>query len=440
MGESTIAKSRTDVADVPGTAPLRANRDFTLLWTGQTVSLIGSEITEVAFPLVAVLSLNAGAGQLGLINAARTTPAIAVTLVAGVLVDRWRRRRTMALTNVGRAVAVGLVPLLALAGVLSVPALCVIGFVLGTLTIVFDLANHAFLPSLVSGDQLVAANSRLETSTNIARIGGPGLGGVLVALLRAPAAMAVDAASYLVSAGSLALIRTPDQPADRLTGAAPERRRMLPEIAAGLRLTFGDRCLRALTVESAVFNFGIQIFLTLFLLYGAKDAGLSASLLGAVMALGAVGGLAGALSVPRLVPRLGLGRTMVVALLTACVGPLATPLVVAPAAAAVAVMAVSFFVTLFGVVLSGICTAVLRQSLVPNASLGRVTASQRFLTGGVLPVASLCAGLLGSVVGVRWAILLGVLVLPFSLLPVLRSPLPGLRTPADAQRFQAVPR
>jgi hypothetical protein len=157
------------------------------------------------------------------------------------------------------------------------------------------------------------------------------------------------------------------------------------------------------------------------------------------MGVGSVGGLAGALLMPRVVGRLGIGRAMVVSLVIACAGPLLTPLVQGPVALAVPLYTVSFFVTLFGVVLSSICAAVLRQGLTPNELLGRVTASERFVTAGLLPIAALLAGFLGDALGARWGLLIGALLLPLSLIPILTSPLPALITPDDAVPGDAVP-
>ncbi|WP_204045387.1 MFS transporter [Acrocarpospora phusangensis] len=406
------------------------NRDFRLHWTGQTVSWIGSEITEIAFPMVAILTLSATATDLGLINAARMAPAIVATLFAGLLVDRLRRRRTMLVTNLGRAAVVATVPFLGFVDGLSVASLCVLGFLLGLLTIVFDLASHSFLPTLVPKDQLGVANSRLQMSLNIARTAGAGLGGLLVAFLRAPVALLVDAASYLVSALTLSLIRTPDEKPVREESV---RTGVWAEIMTGLRFTFGNRYLRAITLSSAVFNFGIQVFLTLFLLHGAREADLSVATLGFIMAIGSLGGVAGAMAMPKVVGRLGLGKSVLVGISIAAVGPLAVPLVIQPAFVSVPAYTVSFFLTLFGVVLWSICAAVIRQSLTPNEILGRATASERFVTASLLPIASLLAGVLGDALGTRWAVLIGVLCLPLALLPILFSPLLRLRGPEDAE-------
>lgn len=418
----------------PGRSPLSGNRDFTLLWSGQTVSLVGSEITEVAFPLLAILTLNASAGDLGLISAARTLPAIAVTLLAGVAVDRMRRRRAMLMANLLRSATIGAVVLLAWTNGLSVAALCALGFLLGSFAIVFDIANQAMLPKVVPSEGLTAANSRLETSLNVARIAGPGLAGGLVGIVRAQGALLIDMASYLVSAVTLGLMKTPDEAPAPREGKRPALR---TELMSGLRLVFGNRSLRALTIEAAVFNFGIQIFLTLFLLYGTRTAGLSTAQLGLAMTIGSVGGLAGAMLMPKIVQRLGLGRTLVRAAVIAGMGPIATVLFTEPDLLVMPMIVLSFFTTLFGVVVASICTAVLRQCLTPNEMMGRAASAELFVTGGVLPLAALTAGLLGETLGVRWAMTVGALIVPLSLLALVRSPVTRLATPEDALAEQS---
>ncbi|MFE6975837.1 MFS transporter [Streptomyces sp. NPDC057682] len=418
----------------PGRSPLSGNRDFTLLWSGQTVSLVGSEITEVAFPLLAILTLNASAGDLGLISAARTLPAIAVTLLAGVAVDRMRRRRAMLMANLLRSATIGAVVLLAWTNGLSVAALCALGFLLGSFAIVFDIANQAMLPKVVPSEGLTAANSRLETSLNVARIAGPGLAGGLVGIVRAQGALLIDMASYLVSAVTLGLMKTPDEAPAPREGKRPALR---TELMSGLRLVFGNRSLRALTIEAAVFNFGIQIFLTLFLLYGTRTAGLSTAQLGLAMTIGSVGGLAGAMLMPKIVQRLGLGRTLVRAAVVAGMGPIATVLFTEPDLLVMPMIVLSFFTTLFGVVVASICTAVLRQCLTPNEMMGRAASAELFVTGGVLPLAALTAGLLGETLGVRWAMTVGALIVPLSLLALVRSPVTRLATPEDALAEQS---
>src|SRR5919204_1804221 len=194
---------------VPG--GLGRNQDFLKLWGGQSVSLVGSQVTRLALPLAAVLTLHAGPVQMGLLGAAQLAPYILLGLFAGVWVDRLPRRPILIATDVGRAGLLALIPLLAVSGSLQLAHLYVIGFMLGTLELFFEVAYMSFLPRMVGREQLPAANSSLQMSDSVAQVAGPGLAGVLVQALTAPIAIFVDALSFLGSAASLVLIQTPER-------------------------------------------------------------------------------------------------------------------------------------------------------------------------------------------------------------------------------------
>ena len=187
-------------------------RDFRCLWAGESVSLLGSEVTRLALPLAAVVTLHASAGQLGLLGAAAYAPFLVFGLPAGLWVDRHRRRPVLIVADLGQLAAIGSVPLLAVLGALSVPALLIAAFAAGTFAVFFELAYRAYLPAIVPVEALTGANSRLTASESAAEIGGPGLGGVLAQVFGAPYALLLDAASFLFSAIGLASIRQREQP------------------------------------------------------------------------------------------------------------------------------------------------------------------------------------------------------------------------------------
>ncbi len=197
-------------------AGLWRHPDFLKLWAGQTVSLCGSEVTALALPLTAVLVLKAGPAQMGLLRAIESVPALLVALLAGVWVDRVRRRPLLIGANLGRAALLGSIPVAASLGLLRLDVLYIVAFAAGTLAVVFSVAYSAFFPSLVAPEHLVEGNTKLEMSRSVAQIAGTGLGGTLVQLLTAPIAIAVDAFSFVVSALSIAAIRAPEtRPAPR---------------------------------------------------------------------------------------------------------------------------------------------------------------------------------------------------------------------------------
>ncbi len=191
-------------------ASLWRHPDFLKLWTGQTISLAGSQVTTLALPLTAILLLKANALEMGVLRAVQYAPFVLISLLVGVWTDRVRRRRLLIGADYGRALLLGSVPPVILLGGRWMAYLYVIGFAVGILTVIFNIAYQAHLPSLVDRDQLVEGNSKLEASRSMTQVAGPSVGGLFVELFSPPAAIFIDAASFLVSAVSLQLIRTPE--------------------------------------------------------------------------------------------------------------------------------------------------------------------------------------------------------------------------------------
>jgi MFS family permease len=399
--------------------------DFRKLWAGETVSLFGSEVTELALPLVAVLALDAGAGQMGLLAAARFAPFLLVTLPAGVWADRQRRRPVLIGANLGRCLLVALVPLLAGLGLLRIQHLYGIAFAVGVLTVLFDVAYQSYLPSLVDRGQLVEGNSKLQASASVARVGGPGLGGLLVQLAGAPRALLLDAASFAVSAATLLAIRQPE-PAP--TGSAGEPRAGLPrEIGEGLAVTYRNPVLRSMAGLAATYNLFAQVIGALLVLYATTELGMAAGLIGLVVAAGSVGALAGAALTGRLQGRLGAGPALILAVVVECASLLLVPLAGGPTALAAAILGLAFVGNGFGLGLSNVLAVSLRQAVTPDRLLGRMNASYRFLTYGAVPIGALLGGALGELLGLRAAVAVGAVGSLLTVPWVLARPLPGLR-------------
>jgi MFS family permease len=400
------------------------HRDFRRLWAGETVSLFGSEVTELALPLVAVLVLDAGAAQMGLLAAARFAPFLLVTLPAGVWVDTHRRRPVLIGGNLGRCLLVALVPLLAGLGVLRIQHLYAIAFAVGALTVLFDVAYQSYLPTLVTRPQLVEGNSKLQASASVARVGGPGLGGLLVQLVGAPRALLLDAATFAVSMSTLLAIRhrEPD-PADP---HAEPRAGLRREIAEGLRVTYRDPVLRSMAGLAATYNLFDQVMSALLVLYATTELGMSAALIGLVVSAGSLGALAGAALTGRLEHRLGVGRSLIVAVVVESGALLLVPVAGGPPALAAGLLGLAFVGNGFGLGLSNVLAVSLRQAVTPDRLLGRMNASYRFLTYGVVPLGALLGGALGELLGLRGAVAVGavgsLLAVPWTLLP----PLPRL--------------
>lgn len=398
--------------------------DFWKLWMGQSVSAVGTEVTEVAMPLVAVLTLHVGSAQLGLVNAARWAPYLLLGLLAGVYADRLRRRRLMIAADLGRFLILLTIVFAAQLGYLGWETFLALVFGFGALTVIFEVAYHAYVPGLVGRDGLVGANSRLQTTASVARMGGPALGGWLVALLSAPFALLADALSFLASLCGLVLIRTREprpQTPDAHEGLARS-------IGTGLQITYRNRYLRALVGLAATYNFFDDWILTLFLLYAVHQLGFGAAMIGVVMAAGAVGATLGSMITGWSAAHLGLGRTLFWTVLVESVALLAVPAVAAHHWYTIPVILTAFCINGVGVAASSVTALTVRQALTPDALLGRMTASYRFVSYGAVPLGAVVGGLAGSLFGVRAGLLIGAVGMIATIVWVICSPLPSVRS------------
>ncbi len=402
----------------PRPAGVLRNQDFARLFAGETISQIGSQVTQFALPLVAVLTLNATALQVGVLNALRFVPVIVVALLAGVWLDRRRRRPVLVACALGNAVLIGLVPLSSVTGLLSIGLLYVVATASGTLTVVFDVGTLSYVPFLVERRHLAESNSKLQASFGVSGIAGPGLAGLLVGLLTAPITLSVDAVSYLFSAASVLSI-SKREPEPQLPSERVSIRR---SIAEGLHAVYGTRLLRILLGQSAVLNVGFGATSTLFTIYGIRVLGLSPGKLGVAVGSLAAGALAGALIAARAGAALGVGRTMAISIVGVCASPL---LLLVPHGADLAAMAflmTAWFGHGFGIGIWNVYTITLRQALTPARLLARMNASYRMLLFGALPAGALIGGALGNSVGLHAALVVAVLVLAAPMLWLPFSP------------------
>jgi MFS family permease len=378
--------------------------DFLKLWGGQTVSELGSRITREGLPMTAVLVLHASTMQMGFLTALGGAAVLAFGLIAGVWVDRLRRRPILIASDLGRAAILASVPAAALAGALSMRQLYVVAALAGILTVFFDVAYQSYLPALVERDQILEGNSKLAVSSSTAEIAGPGLTGVLVQWITAPLAILFDALSFLVSALSVALIRKPEPPPVR---RPPEH--LWTETLAGLRFLLGEPVLRALALRAGTAFFFMGFLGPLYVLYAIQILHLKPATLGGIIALGGVGALTGSFLAARLVARFGLGPTflgsaLVQGLTTLCI-PLAGWL---PAYAVPLLMVPQLFGDMAFMVYM-INEVTVRQSVAPEAVLGRVNAGMTLLARGVWPIGSLLGGALAAGIGVRATLALAAL-------------------------------
>lgn len=413
---------------------LFAHRDFRLLWAGQTVSRLGSSITSIALPLVAVLSLDAGPAAVGLLTAAVWLPWLFFGLPAGVWVGRAPRRSVMILCNLGSAALFASVPLAAALGVLTLAQLLAVAFLTGAAAVFFDAAHHAYLPELVPADGLIEANAKLEGSASAANVLGRGLAGVTVQLLGAAAGLLADAVSFLVAAATLRAIRArPAAPA-----AAPAREGLLREVREGLAFLGRDPYLRAFTLYGAAANFaltgGYQSVVAVFLV---REAGIAPGWVGVLASAGALGGVFGAVVARPLCRRLGTARGVRIVLLTA--SPLGLLMPLAGPGARAAFYVVGLFGVVAVVTLVNVVLGSFRQSYTPPELLTRVTASSMVAAYTLIPLGALAGGFLGDAIGTRATMWVMTSLLALCAALPLASPLRTLRdlpaAPANIRRI-----
>jgi MFS family permease len=368
-------------------------RDFALLWGGQTVSEIGSAVTTLALPTLAIFVFHAGPAAVGLMIACERIPFPIVALVAGAIVDRVRRRRVMVLCNLARFLILGAIPLLSAVGALRLWELFVAALAMGVFTVFFDVSYMAYVPALIEPDQMLEANSRLQVTWSAAQTIGPGLGGILVQAVGAARAVLVDGLSFLVSTAALLSIRR----AEARPSVHPQRHHLLAEVVEGLRHVFGIPVLRAqLLCMSAAGVFAHAYEAPLYV-FAYTRLHLSPGLLGAMLASQGLGAMLGSVVGARIIGVLGVGRTISLTNGFACalIGLVPLAMFVSPSAVMFPLLILGGAVGVAG----DIAQVTLRQTLTPARLQGRMGAVFRSFFWGAWPLGNLVGGLLAAAVG-----------------------------------------
>ncbi len=410
-------------------APLRRSLwrhgDFMKLWTAQTVSQFGDEVTQLAIPFVAILTLEVSPFQLGLLGTFQFLPFILLTIPAGVWVDRLRRKPILIGADIGRAILLTSIPVAFLMGWLSIWQLFVVAFAIGCLEVFFDIAYQSYLPSVVHRSRLVEGNAKLELSASASTIIGPGISGFLVELVRAPLAIVFDVVSYLASAVILLFIRRPEilpAPHDPATGPRPSMR---TEAAEGLRYVLGHRYLRYIAACTGTLNLFGNIGTAILLLYAIDELGLTAGTIGLIFAVANLGVLFGALTAERWGRWIGVGRTIVISAFLSSFALVAVA--IAPREAPVPWIIGGFLIGQSMGVIYNVNQVSLRQAITPERMQGRMNATMRFIVWGTIPIGALTGGILGGVIGLQSTIWVGAIGSFLGFLPVLFSPVRTLQ-------------
>jgi len=398
--------------------------DFLRLWSAETISRFGSEISGLALPIVAIVVLQESAFKVALLATIEFLPFILFTLPAGVWVDRLPRKPILVAADLGRALALASVPLAYAFDSLTIWQLYAVGFVVGIGTVFFDVAYQSYLPSLVARTQLVEGNSKLEVSRSASQIGGPGAAGGLIALATAPVAVLLDAISFVVSALFLFRIRLREVVPEREGPRRSPFEGMKGEVREGLRFVLGHPHLRAIVACTGSSNFFSTFMFSIFLVYAVREVGLSAGVIGIVFALGNLGFLAGALSANRISERLGVGPTIVGS--AVLFGPALLLVPLAPAGIEEPFFVAAFALVGFAAVIYNITQLSYRQAICPERMQGRMNSVIRFVVWGTIPLGSLAGGALASAFDLRTAIWVGAIGNLFTFVPLLFSSLRSL--------------
>jgi predicted MFS family arabinose efflux permease len=383
---------------------LWSHRDFVRLWSGRAISQFGTQVSLVAIPLYAVLALDAGPLQMGLLAAGAGIPRLLLGLVAGAWVDRLRRKPIMLATDLGRALTMAIIPLAALLGMASLELLIAVEVIMGLLTVVYQAAWVPYLPGLIGRGHLASANSKMIASNSVAQVAGPSLAGTLVGVLGAPVTFVLDAASYLWSALFISRI----EHSEELPTVTTTQRSLYREVRYGIRVLLMSPLLRALTGSHATIILAGHLFLAIYPLYMLNTLGLSAKGVGLVYAAGGIGGLVGSLITSATLRRAGTGPTIVWSAVLFGMFGVAIPLAVLVPAYALPLVLFAEFAQWMVLVIFQIAEGSLRQAVTPNHLLGRVAASDQVLANGLQPIGAFVGGVLGQVFGVQEALLIGV--------------------------------
>jgi MFS family permease len=407
-------------------------RDFVKVWSAATVSVMGSQITLIAFPFIAAKMLNASVFQISLLTAVEMLPFLLFTLPAGAWLDRIRRKPVLIAADTIRGVVLLSVPFAYLFGNLTIMQLYAVAFLTGTFTAFFDVADQSYLPAIVGRDDLVDANAKLQISYSAAQIGGSAIGGNLLAVIAAPVAIVADAISFFISAAFLSSIRKHEAKPERPVGADGRPTSMRVDIAAGLHYVLGNRYLRPIAACTGISNLFAAALFAVFPFLIWNELKLPPAFYGTVMALAAIGFLAGAALSNRLPRSIGLGPAIVVSAALSSPAFLLIALTPPDLSWAAVTLFVGSFVAGMTQVVYNVAQISLRQAITPPAMQSRMNATMRFIVWGTIPIGSVMGGVMATILPVRVALIIAALGTFASALPVIFSPVRSLRDIPDS--------
>jgi MFS family permease len=393
------------------------------MWTGQTISQFGSAISQLALPIIAVRLLHASAFAVAALGTVEFLPFLLFTLPAGVWVDRLPRRAVLIVGDVGRGLLLASVPIVYLAGHLTLPQLYVVGFFTGILTVFFDVAYQSYLPALVEREHLVDGNSKLEVTRSAGQLAGPPAAGGLIQLLTAPYAVVFDAVSFFVSGAFLVAIRKAEAPLEKREDG--RRAGMRHELWEGLRYVVRHPYLRPQAISTGVSNFFSNVAFSIIIVFAIRTLHMSNGLIGLTFGLGSIGWLTGAALAPRVQRWLGVGSATILG--AALSGPAALIIALTPVSFPVPSLVAGSILGGWGAVVYNINQVSLRQAITPERMQGRMNSVMRFLVWGPIPLGALAGGGIASAFGLRTALFVGAAGGFTTALPIVLSPIRKLK-------------
>ena len=393
--------------------------NFLKLWSAETISAFGDAVSDIALPLVAIITFGAGAREMGILRALDNTPILLFGLFIGVWVDRVRRQPLMIAAQLGRGILLVTIPVATVAGSLRMELLYFISFLGGMLSAIFTLATTTFLPTLVPHEDLVEGNSKLSVSRSGTKIVGPGLAGLLVERITAPFTVALNVLSCLISGACLVFVRS----AESVQTRNQQTQGIWHEIGEGLRTIFLHPILLAMTIGTTIGSFGGAIHGTVSILYLTRELMINPTWFGIILASAGAASLLGATVAKLGAQHYGPGPMLISSTLLMSIGMGIVPLAAEVGMFTVPILIVAQAFQSIGLTVYGINQISLRQAITPSELLGRVNASRRVLVFGVIPFAAMIGGALGETIGLRFTLVVGGVVEFLSFVFHLTSPL-----------------
>ncbi|ODP30114.1 hypothetical protein PTI45_00567 [Paenibacillus nuruki] len=409
---------------------LLKHHDFRNFWLGHTISSFGVQITTVAIPLIAALTLQASPLQMGILTAVEFLPFLLISLFVGVWVDRKPKRPMMIMSDIIRAIVLIGIPIGLFFDILSMPMLYIIAAVVGINTVVFEIAHVSYLPIVVKKDELVEGNSKLEFSSSSATVVGQSIGGVLIQVFSAPISILFNVGTYLLSAVYLSFIKKKEE-----IVVVPEgtEQNLWVDIREGASFVFRNNALRAILIGTVIFNLFTYVIEPIFILYISRTLALPPIYIGLIFSMSGVGALLGAFLAGPMVKKFGIGKTLVSSLFLAgfvsLIIPIATLLPLLPAVLLIMVM---YMIDAAMVIVYNINQRSLRQAITPHQLQGRMNACMRMFGMGVVPIGALLGGWLGTAIGTTPTLIVGAIGLMCSSIFIMFSSIRTLSVPTES--------